>query len=451
MNDSRSAISLCPLILLSLLTAQSHIANADEPFASDSRWMTGDWNGSRLALLEQGYDVTLNYTNELAWNAQGGFNQDKKVTYADETLLGLGIDLERTIGWQGASTQLYITNRNGEDITNQRMIDPRSGQLTSTQEVWGRGSIWRLAELSYRQNLLNDKLNLRIGRFGLGEFGEFPCDFQNLLFCGNTGGSSTGTVWYNFPVSQWGLQLKYHLSNSLAVQAAVFEQNPSLQDNDNGFKMSFSGGKGVIMPFEAIYKPRQALFDLPAEVRVGAFVSTADADDVFLGADGQPQPLTPGGGYKTHSTSHGFWTVLRQQVLLVNSDPNRPVELFTQAHFNERDTSYIRSSLNAGITIQGPFDVRPSDQFGLAVGRVEVSPRFKKRQELLNEMAGVTDYDSPAFLPVQDKEYSAEAFYGIRATNWLMIRPNIQYVWHPGGVNHVDDALIIGMKIQARL
>lgn len=450
MNDSRSAISLCPLILLSLLTVQSDIANADEPFARDSRWMTGDWNGSRQALFEQGYDVTLNYTNELGWNANGGFNQDRKVAYADETLLGLGIDLERTLGWHGASTQLYITNRNGEDITNQRLIDPRSGQLTSTQEVWGRGSVWRLAELSYRQNLLNDKLNLRIGRFGLGEFGEFPCDFQNLLFCGNTGGSSTGTVWYNFPVSQWGLQLKYHVSSSLAVQAAVFEQNPSLQVNDSGFKMSFSGGKGVIMPFEAIYKPRQALFDLPAEIRVGAFVSTADADDVYMGADGQPQPLTPDGGYKRHSTSHGFWTVLRQQVALINDDPNRPLELFTQAHFNEKDTSYIRSSLNLGMTIVGPFDSRPSDQLGIAVGRVEVSPQFEKRQRLLNAMSGSIDYNAPTFIPVQDKEYSAEIFYGVQVTKWLMVRPNLQFVRHPGGIDEVDDAVVIGLKIQSR-
>jgi len=412
--------------------------------------MTGDWNGSRQALFEHGYDVTLNYTNELGWNANGGFNQDRKVAYADETLLGLGIDLERTLGWQGASTQLYITNRNGEDITNQRLIDPRSGQLTSTQEVWGRGSIWRLAELSYRQNLLNDKLNLRIGHFGLGEFGEFPCDFQNLLFCGNTGGSSTGTVWYNFPVSQWGLQLKYHVSNSLAVQAAVFEQNPSLQENDSGFKMSFSGGKGVIMPFEAIYKPRQALFDLPAEMRVGAFVSTADADDVYMGADGQPQPLTSDEGYKRHSTSHGFWTVLRQQVALINDDPNRPVELFTQAHLNAKDTSYIRSSLNLGMSILGPFDSRPSDQLGIAVGRVEVSPQFEKRQRLLNAMSGSTDYNDPTFIPIQDKEYSAEIFYGVQVTKWLIVRPNLQFVRHAGGVDEVDDAVVVGLKIQSR-
>ncbi|HKS14150.1 MAG TPA: carbohydrate porin [Pseudomonas sp.] len=450
MKESRPVFSLCPMITLLTLSLGMTAACAEEPFAAGSRWMTGDWDGARQTLLEQGYDLTLNYTNELGWNADGGFNQDRKVTYADDLLFGLGVDLQRTFGWEDASLQLYITNRNGEDITNQRLIDPRSGQLTSTQEVWGRGSIWRLAELSYRQKFLDDRLSLRAGRFGLGEFGEFPCDFQNLLFCGNTGGSSTGTVWYNFPVSQWGLQLKYQLTAELAVQAAVFEQNPSLQSNDSGFKMSFSGGKGVIMPVEAIYTTAQGLRGLPAEVRLGAFVSTADADDVYMGADGQPQPLTPEGGYERHSTSHGFWTVLRQQVALVGNDPDRPVELFTQAHFNQKDTSYIRSSLNVGMTIQGPFDSRPSDQLGIALGRVEVSPRFEKRQALLNAMSGIGSYDDPGFIPVQDKEYSAEVFYGVQATKWLMVRPNLQYVRHPGGVDEVDDAVVVGLKIQTR-
>lgn len=443
MTYSRPAFSLCTLgFALSL---------ALPALADDARWMSGDWGGARTELLERGYDLTLNYTHELGWNAHGGYNQDRKLAYADELLLGLGVDLQRTLGWPDAALQLYVTNRNGEDITNQRLIDPRSGQLTSTQEVWGRGSIWRLAELSYRQQLLDRRLDLRVGRFGLGEFGEFPCDFQNLLFCGNTGGSSTGTVWYNFPVSQWGLQLKYHLTPDLAVQGAVFEQNPSLQENHNGFKTSFSGGKGVIVPVEAIFKPQYALFDLPAELRAGAFVSTADADDVYLGADGQAQPLGADGGYKRHSSSHGYWTVVRQQVLHLRDDPARPVEVFTQAHINQQDTSYIRSSFNLGVTVKGPFDARPRDQLGVALGRVEVSPQFARRQRLLNSLSGETDYTSPGFIPVQDKEYSAEVFYGIQATDWLMIRPNLQYLRHPGGVNAVDDALVVGLKVQARL
>ena len=439
---------LCLAIGLNLFSKHTY---ADDAFSSDSRWMTGDWGGARHELMESGYDLTINYTNEIGYNAKGGSNPDRKVTYADETLLGLGIDLEKTLNIEKASLQFYITNRNGEDITNQRLIDTRSGQVTSTQEVWGRGSIWRLAEFSYRQQLFEDRLNLRLGRFGLGEFGEFPCDFQNLLFCGNTGGSSTGTVWYNFPVSQWGLQASYQATAELMLQTAVFEQNPSLQENDNGFKTSFSGGKGLMIPAELVYKPKHALLGLPAELRVGAFLSTAEANDVYYGDNGQAEPLDSGAGYKTHESSYGYWMVLRQRLAHIDSDANRPVELFTQAHFNRKDTSYIKSSLNLGITAKGLFDARPADEIGFALGRVEISPQFAKRQRLINQLNGETDFDSPDFIPIQSKEYSAEAYYGIQATKWLMVRPNVQYIRHPGAVSDVDDAWVIGLKIQTKL
>jgi carbohydrate-selective porin OprB len=35
------------------------------------------------------------------------------------------------------------------------------------------------------------------------------------------------------------------------------------------------------------------------------------------------------------------------------------------------------------------------------------------------------------------------------AFDWLTVRPNLQYIRHPGGVDKVDDALIGGIKIQS--
>ena len=39
--------------------------------------------------------------------------------------------------------------------------------------------------------------------------------------------------------------------------------------------------------------------------------------------------------------------------------------------------------------------------------------------------------------------------YGIHVTNWLTVRPNLQYITHPGGVDEVDNALVAGLKIQS--
>ena len=47
---------------------------------------------------------------------------------------------------------------------------------------------------------------------------------------------------------------------------------------------------------------------------------------------------------------------------------------------------------------------------------------------------------------VQDSEYAVELYYGLQATDWLMARPNLQYVSHPGGTSHNKDVLVIGLK-----
>jgi len=52
-------------------------------------------------------------------------------------------------------------------------------------------------------------------------------------------------------------------------------------------------------------------------------------------------------------------------------------------------------------------------------------------------------------VPLQRTEYNAELYYGFHVTNWLTVRPNLQYIKSPGGVDEVDNALVAGLKIQS--
>ncbi|HDS0919634.1 TPA: hypothetical protein QDZ08_003552, partial [Pseudomonas putida] len=53
----------------------SAAANADQAFAIDSRWMTGDWGGLRTELLEQGINIKLGYVGESASGLRGGYDR----------------------------------------------------------------------------------------------------------------------------------------------------------------------------------------------------------------------------------------------------------------------------------------------------------------------------------------------------------------------------------------
>jgi porin len=48
----------------------------------------------------------------------------------------------------------------------------------------------------------------------------------------------------------------------------------------------------------------------------------------------------------------------------------------------------------------------------------------------------------------QDEEYNTEIYYGVHATNWLTIRPNVQYIRHVGAYKDGENAWVGGIKFQ---
>ena len=109
-------------------------------------------------------------------------------------------DLDKILGWQDTEAQITITERNGRSLS--QTSDALDGHLSSTQEVWGRGQTWRLTDLWIKKKFMDQKLDIKVGRFGEGEdFNSFDGDFQNLALCGSQVGNWVGDQWYNWPVS----------------------------------------------------------------------------------------------------------------------------------------------------------------------------------------------------------------------------------------------------------
>ncbi|MBC3349282.1 carbohydrate porin [Pseudomonas sp. SWRI196] len=422
-------------------------AQAAPAFDSDSLWMLGDWNGTRSELANKGYDFKFDYTGEMGSNLHGGYDHDRTARYSDQFAFGTHLDLQKILGWHAAEFQLTVTERSGNNISNDRINDPRVGGFTSAQEVWGRGQTWRLTQMWYQQAFFDERFDIKAGRFGEGEdFNSFPCDFQNLAFCGSQVGNWVGGIWYNWPVSQWALRVKYYLTPELYVQIGAYEQNPSNLETGNGFKLSGSGTQGAVIPVELVWSP--SLNGLPGEYRAGYYYSSADATDAYKDRNGQPAALS-GEAYRSASSKHGVWLGAQQQLTSVASDHSRGLSVFANATLHDKKTNAIDNYVQAGLVYKGLFDARARDDIGFALARVHVNPAYRKNAEASNQARAVQDYDNPAFLPPQDTEYSAELYYGVHVTNWLTVRPNLQYIRHPGGVDKVDDALIGGIKIQS--
>ena len=146
-------------LLAPLAMAVSTGLQAAEAFSSESKWMTGDWGGTRTELLEKGYDFTVDYVGEVASNLHGGYNNDKTARYSDQFALGAHLDLQKIFGWHDAEFKLAITERSGRNLSNDRISDPRRAvQL-------GAGSVGTRPDLALDPDVVQTEvLRRRAGR-----------------------------------------------------------------------------------------------------------------------------------------------------------------------------------------------------------------------------------------------------------------------------------------------
>lgn len=413
-----------------VLAGSAHAYSAFDP---DSPYMFGDWGGLRTKMAEQGITFKLDYTGEAARNVGGGYNSHSKTNYADQTAVGINFDLDKLVGISGADFQMTAVNRNGHSANN-RINDPNalvSG--SSVQEVQGRGPVTRLVQFWYRQRFFDDALTVKLGRIPVGDdFDTIDSNFQNLAFGGGQTGNWANGI-YNWPIAQWAAVAKYNFVPEAYFQAGVFNLNDKNLDNDRGFNFATNGTNGVLYMAELGYTP--TVFGLPGTYKVGYYHNNLRTTDY---------------GYhdeRTGKNNSGVYYMAQQQMTTEHGDTSRGISLFSMGLLGSGHTAGIDRYVSYGLVYKGPFDIRPKDDIGFAVGYLHFNKDVKDYAHYNNNVL----LGSPGIVrrPTQSYELDAELYYGIALTNYLTIRPNIQYVVNPSGVSSTKNAWVVGTMVQA--
>ncbi|MFM7373752.1 MAG: carbohydrate porin, partial [Chthoniobacterales bacterium] len=107
----------------------SNFMGSDEWWRGDS--LTGDWWGVRNWLdKDKGLEFSGTYTTDLAGNPVGGMRQG--FTYTDNIAFGLKLDLEKLVGWRGATFTIAATDRNGASLSQEYI-----GNQFTVQQIFG--------------------------------------------------------------------------------------------------------------------------------------------------------------------------------------------------------------------------------------------------------------------------------------------------------------------------
>jgi porin len=400
-------------------------------FAADTPYLLGDWNGARTRLADEGVTFNLGYGSQIAHNTSGG--TDNLTRYSDQWVLGTELNLQKLWGWQGGKFNITVTDRNGKDLST----DAGLGTFQQVQEVYGRGQTWRLTNFFLGQTLMDGRLNLKVGRMNIGsDFAAFSCDFQNLTFCGSQPGNIVGSYWANWPVSVWAGVAKFNTTKETYVQLGVYQVNPSYVDDSynvhKGLYPNFPDGTtGALIPLEFGFTPANGFHGLPGSYKVGAWYNTSDSADLMLDQNRQPLGSTSVGALQRDG-AYGAYINFSQQVTGVAGGKGATV--FLNASQADKFTAATDSQVAVGLSYQGAFD-RPADTIGVALGTTHGNGRRANAQRVAGSAVVNDGY-----------EVAAEVFYGWTPLKSVTIRPNLQFIKHPGGTSQNDDAVVLGLK-----
>ena len=281
--------------------------------------------------------------------------------------------------WQGAS--LYIGGGTTHGITPTEMLIG-DYQVVNNIEA---GNYAFMEHLSLQQSL--GKFGFKIGLLDMNEnFAALDAagGYINSSFGINPAISSNMSVAI-FPLTGLGAEIHFDINDNWHVQAAVYDgEIPSFEDNQYNLNWKINKKEGAFFIGEGQYVMDNGIYKL------GAFYHTAEK-------------------------KYGAYANMEQEVWNNGTRNLRPFAQVAYANGEMKCDNYFY--LSAGLNLEGVFSEEGNDMMGLAF--------------------------SSAFLTDKKTETAIELFYQYQVTDNFVIKPDIQYIVNPAGMDfHVDNALV---------
>jgi porin len=431
----------------SLGAAASGAQAEDKPDAPQSFWqrekLTGDWGGARTALKNKGVDIAINYIGETLSVLSGGIN--RATSYEGRLEFTVDTDLDKLIGWSGASTHVTVFNihnsgRNAADNVGS-IADPSNIDALPTTRLF---TAW------FQQNFANNTISIRLGQLaGDDEFltsetaaglinGTFG--WAGILAANMTNGGPA------YPLATPGARLQVKPTERLTILAAVFSGDPAGRNcmddaqvcNRHGTTFSFAGGALWMGEAQYAINAEKNATGLPGVYKLGFWFATTEFPDQRFGVDpatglivsladpSMPDPLN-------HRGNWGIYAVVDQMIW---RNGQSSVNFFMRGGVSPSDRNLLSYYIDGGVGIKGPFAGRPNDKLTFGVAHAKIS----------GDAAGL-DRDTLAAngppYPIRNHETVFELSYIAQITPWWTMQPDLQYIVHPGGnVPHPGDPTV---------
>jgi porin len=439
------------LFCVTLAMAQSRILSDDSAgvgFFEQDRLSGSLFEGG---LADKGVEIFGGYTVDVFGNTTGGLKTG--TVYTGLLDFGVNLDLEKMVGWEGASvntTWLWLSGRDAsEDLAD---------NFLTISNIAGFNTL-RMFELWFQQTVWDDKFSLRIGQ--LAADSEFVISDHAGLFINAAFGWPAFTYMNlpeggpGYPMGTPGARLSFSPVEWFTFMTAAFQGNVFAQDvNRHGFRWRLDAETGFTFLNEAQvrWNQREEETGLAGQFKAGAWFQTGENADAlsestssgnygFYAIVDQSLFREPGAGNATPSgLSKDGKTVVDAKggkdfkTPLSYEKSNQGLGWFGRMAFTKADRNFINFYFDTGLAYTGLIPGRDADQLGVAFAYAQLSDGA--RSSLLEEGSS----------PI-GAEMVLEVTYLAQITPWLTIQPDLQYVINPGGATNLGNALVVGGRL----
>ncbi len=367
------------------------------------------------ALGNHGVALELSYSADFFTNARGGLNTTSAFQFRGLLDFSLTLETEPLGLWNGGAFFVNFIENHGVDITERYV-----GDLQAVNNADAPNEA-RVYEAWYEQLLFDGRLRVKAGKLDVN--GDFAAGLYRDEFIHSSPGFSPTIPMITWPDTAWGVALFIEPTEWLYLGAGVYDAlgaskrfglDTALHTPDESFTI-----------FELGLRPRLALFGqsgLPGQYAIGG-VYHSGVWPIFLDDLGGRLPAR----FETGNAS--VYVTLDQMLFREEGteDSKQGLGAFFQFAWAPSDRNEITQHYGGGFQYYGPLPTRDDDVCGVGVHHVNLSHKVQALEQRYSETA-------------------IEVFYKAQVTEWMSIKPDVQYVVNPGGAGR--DALVAGVRLE---
>ena len=316
--------------------------------------------------------------------------------YLDNLDVVLEADLERAVGWEGATGLVYFLYNNGASLSE------LTGDIHIVSNIETGVRAARLYEAWIEQQI-GDTASIKVGLYDLNS--EFDALETSALFIGSAHGIGQDIAQSGqngpsiFPVTSLSARAQLQIDEGLVVRAAILDAVPG--DPNRPSRTAIDLVDGVLAIAEADWRSGRV------RLLAGGWRYSEKQDRV----DGRGTASSGGAYLRGEACLHG--------------GEHCTLAIFGRAGIASGASNPYDAFLSGGLV----YTPSESEQMGLAVAHAIAS-----NVPAIDEGRANT-------------ETVIEATYARALTPWLSVQPDLQYVINPGAGPETRNALVMGLRV----